>query len=190
MYQKIGSGIMPKGILIFGANGTGKTTLARKLAEELKIKYIDIEDYYFEKSDMPYSKSRSKQEVLKLILADIQRADTFVLSAVKGEICDEITSMYIFAFLLSAPLEIRLERVKNRSEKKFGKRVLVGGDMYEQENKFYEFVKNRNLSSIDDWANSLKCPVIKLDGQKPISENADFIIKNYQQICSKNIRNY
>src|SRR5690554_4283083 len=43
----------PHGIIIFGANGSGKTTLGRELANVLRFKHMDIEDYHFEKSEIP-----------------------------------------------------------------------------------------------------------------------------------------
>ena len=36
-----------------------------------------------------------------------------------------------------------MQRVKNRSFQKFGNRMLPGGDLYEQEEEFFEFVKSR-----------------------------------------------
>ena len=39
------------------------------------------------------------------------------------------------------PLDIRMERVQQRAFDKFGSRVLEGGDMYEQEQKLFEFVQ-------------------------------------------------
>ena len=48
-----------QGIIVFGANGSGKTTLGRELALAFNYKHMDIEDYYFEKSDIPYTKARS-----------------------------------------------------------------------------------------------------------------------------------
>lgn len=63
----------PHGIIVFGANGSGKSTLGRELANILNFKYMDIEDYYFEKSKIPYTIERSHEECLNLMLADIKR---------------------------------------------------------------------------------------------------------------------
>ena len=41
-----------------------------------------------------------------------------------------------YAILLNVPKSIRLKRVKMRSSQKFGNRMLSGGDLYEQEEKF------------------------------------------------------
>ena len=143
---------MPNGIIVFGANGCGKTTLGCELARKLNIKHLDVEDYYFEESEIPYSKSRSKDTVIELMLVDIEKCDSFVLSAVTGDYGDKISSMYKLGVFLSVPVDIRVER---RSLEQYGKRVLVGGDMYKQEQNFLEFVRTRNLSIIDEWVKTV-----------------------------------
>lgn len=57
------------GIIIFGANGSGKTTLGRELAGLLGFRHMDIEDYYFEKSEIPYTVKRSRKDCLELMIA-------------------------------------------------------------------------------------------------------------------------
>lgn len=78
--------------------------------------------------------------------------------------------------MLDVPKNIRLQRVKKRSFQKFGKRMLSGGDLFEQEEKFFRFVESRNESTVEEWVKTLKCPVMRIDGTKPIDENTDFII--------------
>ena len=50
-------------ILICGLNGSGKTTLGIKLANALGFQFLNDEDYHFLKSDIPFSKSRTDEEV-------------------------------------------------------------------------------------------------------------------------------
>lgn len=172
---------MPNGIIVFGANGCGKTTLGCELARKLSIQHLDVEDYYFEKSEIPYSKPRTKDTVIKLLLIDIEKCGSFVLSAVTGDYGDKISSMYKLGIYLSVPIDIRLERVERRSLEQYGKRVLVGGDMYKQEQKFLEFIRTRDLSIIDGWAKTLTCPILHLDGTNEISENTQLIIERYNR---------
>jgi adenylate kinase family enzyme len=173
---------VPNGIVVFGANGCGKTTLGCELSRKLNIKHLDVEDYYFEESEIPYSKPRSKDTVIELMLADIEKCDSFVLSAVTGDYGDKISSMYKLGVFLTVPSDTRLERVERRSLGQYGERVLVGGDMYEQEQEFLKFVKIRNLSTIDEWVKTLVCPILHLDGTNPISKNIQLVIEKYNRI--------
>lgn len=170
---------MPSGILIFGANGSGKSTLGKELAGVLNFKYMDIEEYHFEKSDIPYSVERSRTDCLKRMIADIKKYRSFVLSAVTGDFGEEISSMYDLAVYISAPLELRLERVKQRAYRQHNTRICKGGDMYEQHLKFIDFVASRSLSKIEHWSETLACPLLRIDGTKSISENIDLIVEQY-----------
>lgn len=167
---------MPEGIMICGANGSGKTTLGRELARVLNYKCMDIEDYYFEKSDIPYTRMRTREECIKQLLSDIYKYNCFVLSAVDGDFGEEITEMYRLAVFLYAPVEIRMARIRQRAYEQYGKRVMPGGDMYEQQQRFMDFARARSLSHINTWLETLKCPVIRLDGTKAILENVNIIL--------------
>ncbi|HWS29780.1 MAG TPA: AAA family ATPase [Clostridia bacterium] len=170
---------MPGGIIVFGANGSGKSTLGRALARTLNFKYMDIEDYHFIKSEVPYTVERTREDCLNLMLADIEKYGSFVISAVVGDFGEEISSMYNLAVFISAPLKTRIERIKQRAYEQHGERVREGGDVYEQHLKFVDFASSRSLSKIEEWAKTLMCPVIHVDGTKSISENAEMVIEEY-----------
>lgn len=170
---------MSNGIIIFGANGSGKSTLAREVANILNYKHMDIEEYHFIESEVPYTKTRTQEECINLMLQDINIYKNFVLSAVTGDFSDEIESMYSLAVLLTAPLEIRIDRVNNRAFEQHGERLNEGGDMYKQHLEFVEFVRTRTPDRIAQWKTKLKCPVIAIDGTIPISENIELIVQEY-----------
>ena len=170
------------GIMVFGLNGSGKSTLARVLASELDFKYMDIEDYVFIESEIPYTQQLSREEYLYLMRKDIFENKNFVLSAVKGNFGDEIISLYSLGVFIDVPYEIRIERVKKRMLENFGDRVKSGGDMYESEMKFLEFVKSRLIEDVISWSESVDCPVIKVDGTKTIQENVRIIIEVFNEL--------
>ncbi len=173
---------MPKGIIVFGLNGCGKSTLGRELASVLNYKYMDIETYFFIKSEIPYTKKRTRKACLNLMLDDIKKHENFVISAVKGDFDEAIVSMYEFGVFITAPNELRIERVKQRAIEKFGDRVKEGGDMYQSEKDFLNFVKSRTPTSIEKWAASISCPIIHIDGTKDIHENVKYIKAEYQKV--------
>lgn len=169
---------MSRGIAIVGANGSGKTTLGKYLADLLGYKHMDVENYYFKDSAIPYTNSRTREEVLELLLADMKKQGQFILSAVNCDFGDDINAMYACVIYIKVPLEVRLERVKKRIINQFGCRVLKGGDLYEQEQKFFDFVSSRTMDKTDAWLQSIKCPVIYIDGTEPIASNAKKIKEN------------
>lgn len=54
---------MSTGILVCGANDSGKSTFGKVLASALHYRYMDIETYSFETSAVPYSISRTKRRL-------------------------------------------------------------------------------------------------------------------------------
>ena len=178
---------MPNGIIVFGANGSGKSTIGRELARVLNYKFMDHEDYAFEKSEIPYTVKRSREECLRLMLADINEYGSFVLCAVTGDFCEEISSLYDFAVYLSAPHEIRMERIKQRAFERYGERVLEGGDMVERQTAFLDFAAKRPLTRIEQWAKTLVCPVMQVDTTKPVFENVELIAEQYFKNAGRGI---
>lgn len=172
------------GIIICGLNGAGKSTLGKVLAEKLNFYFIDIENLYFPKTDPNYiyTSPRTRKEVERLLLHEAKTHKNFVLASVKGDYGEDIYSFIQYVVLLEVPKDIRLQRVKNRSFQKFGDRMLSGGDLYEQEEKFFRLVESREESIVKEWVKSLKCPVIRIDGTKSIEKNAGFIMEHIQNI--------
>ena len=85
---------MISGIVIVGGNGSGKTTLGKYLAQLLGCRYMDAEDYFFENSDGDYAASRSKDVVREKLMADMKKNPRFVMTAVNGDMGDEINGWY------------------------------------------------------------------------------------------------
>ncbi|MDE7280282.1 MAG: hypothetical protein K2N36_00890, partial [Ruminiclostridium sp.] len=96
---------------------------------------------------------------------------------VKGDYGDPKRPFFQYAVLVEVPRELRLQRVKNRSFQKFGDRMMPGGDLYEKEKNFYDFIACRPEDTAEKWLNGISCTVIRVDGTKSVEENVDFIIK-------------
>lgn len=173
---------MGTGIIICGSNGAGKSTVGKALAKELGFCFIDIEDLYFPKTDPHYiyTSPRTRREVEQLLFSEIKAHKDFVLASVKGDYGDDICQFFRYAVLINVPKDIRLQRVQERSFHKFGSRMLPGGDLYEQEENFFDLVRSRAENTVEEWVRSLSCPVIRVDGTKPVNENVKLIIERIQ----------
>lgn len=53
------------------------------------------------------------------------------------------------------------------------------GDMYEQHLKFVDFAASRSLSRIEQWGETLVCPVIRIDGTENWHTNVAKIAEQY-----------
>ncbi len=188
---------MIQGIAIFGLNGSGKSTLAHALAKQIGYLEMDVEDYYFPEQresrkwamennvgllyerhseEIPFSNPRTRLDVQSAMLENMKRHPQFIISGVTMNWCDEILSRIGIAFWVQTPLEERIKRIQSREEKRFGTRVLAGGDMFEQQMNFRKMVENRNAQMVEESAMNLFCPVIVLDGTLPVEYNLEAIV--------------
>lgn len=170
---------MTTGIIVCGLNGSGKSTLGKALAEKLGYNFIDAEDLYFnrEDDDYKYAFSRSREEAEELLLREIRSKGSFVFATVKGDYGGKFDRFFNLIIVIDVPKEIRLRRVKERAFNKYGERILPGGDLYEKEKSFFDFVSSRSPDTVEKWLEKVKCPVIRLDGTKSVDENVTFIIE-------------
>lgn len=168
---------MGTGIMVCGLNGAGKSTLGRVLAEELHFHFIDNEDLYFPKTDPDniFADPRTRKEVEELLFHEINTHENFVFASVKGDYGEMIYPCFRYAVLVDVPKKIRMERVRNRSFQRFGDRMLSGGDLHEQEERFFAMVESRAENMVEEWVRALSCPVIRVDGTRPVEDNVKFI---------------
>ncbi len=147
------------------------------ISERLGVYFIDIEDLYFPKTDPEYiyADPRTESEVGELLSIEIKRHRNFVLAAGTCEHWREIYPFFRCAVLIDAPKDIRLYRVRSRSHAKFGERMMPGGDLYEREEAFFRHIESKDESAAEKYAMSLGCPVLRVDGTRPVPENVDLI---------------
>ena len=171
---------MGMGILLCGLNGAGKTTLGKALAENLGFHFIDSEDLFFPKADPQpdYARPRKKEEARKLLLREIEFYQDFVLASVTGDFGEDFFCPFQLAVEITVPKELRMKRLRDRSFRQFGDSILPGGDRYEQEEEFFRFAESRAENTVESWLRTLPCPVLKIDGTKPIEENVLFLAEH------------
>lgn len=161
------------GIAVCGLNGSGKTTLGRALSESLHYRFTGSENLFFPANS--YEEPRSREEAVRLLISEISGCENFVLAAVRGDYGARLEARYRLAVLIDAPREIRLTRIRERSYQKFGSRMLPGGDLYGQEERFFAMAASRPDDYAEAWARTLPCPVLRVDGTKPVRENVALI---------------
>ncbi len=198
-----GDKILINGIAIVGLNGAGKSTLAHALAKEIGYFEMDVEDYYFPEQrtsrqnalenqsllkteylgELPYSMPRTKAEVQEQLLKDIEKHSKFIISGVTMNWCEEILSRIDIVFWIQTPTEVRVERVKEREERRFGERVLENGDMYLQQVEFRKMVADKKLETVEKSIAELKKPIIVLDGMVSVEKNLEIVKNKLELYC-------
>lgn len=155
-------------ILVTGASGSGTTTLGRALAHELEWGVFDADDYYWVPSHPPFQHKRERALRLSLLLADLDKVTSAVLS---GSVLNwglEIEDSFSVIIFLTLPESIRVARLRERELAQFGQ---VDADFLEWAAQYDEGkMTGRSLARHEQWLAERSCEIVRLDGDLSVEE--------------------
>lgn len=170
-------------IHIFGASGSGTSTLGAYISERLGYAFMDTDDFYWKPTNPPYQEARPVSERLELMKSRIAKSGDVVISGSLSGWGDGLIPLFTLAVRLVTDSAIRLERLKKREKDKFGARVEAGGDMFDEHHAFLAWAAEydsgdqtiRSKALHDEWQKLLTCPLIVLDGSAAVECNFEKI---------------
>lgn len=175
-------------IHIFGASGSGVTTLGEALSKRLGYALFDTDNYFWLPTDPPFQKIREQDEQITLLQADLDSHAQWLLT---GSLCgwgDVFISRFDLVVFLWIPQAIRIERLIRREKQRYGEReIQPGGKMYEIFKAFIEWAVRyddgdlniRSKALHEQWMIRLKCPILRLQGDMSVAERVG---KVFQEI--------
>lgn len=167
-------------IHIFGASGSGTTTLGSILAKRLDIPHFDTDDYFWLETNIPYTEKREVTQRIELINTDLQKHRSWVLS---GSLCgwgDFTIPMFTLVVFLWLPHALRMERLKAREIDRFGlEAISPGGWFYQNHEEFMAWAAKYDLPGTDmrkrglheQWMAGLSCKLLKIEGLFSLQES-------------------
>lgn len=178
---------MARGIIIFGSAGSGKTTLGRMVAENLGFPYFDLDDYIWRKdTDKPFTVMYRREEKINRLMSDISQGEFFVMAGSMSSFSAPFVPLFDLAVHINTSAKIRLARINEREYERFGNRILEGGDLFENHQRFldsaarYDFDGSPCLKEHEEWAKSLLCKVICVNGEEDLSDSVEWIVRVYR----------
>lgn len=165
-------------IHIFGASGSGTTTLGRAIAEKTGYAFLDSDDYIWAPTDPPFTALRTHEQRLPLLQRDLDRIEDAVVSGSLVGWGDPLIPRFTLAVRLVVPHDVRMTRLERRETARYGDRVRPGGDMYETNQAFLAWAAAydegpatmRSRAMHDLWQQKLTCLLLILDGTRPVEE--------------------
>ena len=136
-------------IHIYGASGSGTSTLGRYISDKLGYLFMDVDDYFWESTDPPYTIKRSFSKRLELMKKDIATSDHIVISGSLVDWGDELIPLFTTVIRLETDTEIRIDRLRKREKENFGERIELGGDMYQNHKDFIEWAASYDDGGLD-----------------------------------------
>ena len=176
---------MKKVIHIFGASGSGTTTLGRAIAEKTGYTFLDSDDYIWTPTDPPFTALRTHAERLPLLQRDLERIENAVVSGSLVGWGDPLIPRFTLTVRLIVPHDVRMARIERREQERYGDRILPGGDMYQIHRDFLQWAAGyedgpatmRSKAMHDLWQQKLACPLLTLDGTRPVEELVNEVLE-------------
>ena len=165
-------------IHITGASGAGTTTLAKAICNTFDYRHLDTDDFFWEATDPPFMRKRLVGERQEKLGKAMDEAGNCVVSGSLTEWGDLFIPRFDLVLYVYTPRELRLDRLRKREYRRFGARVLPGGDMYAEHLDFIEWAGQYDTGGMEmrsalhhrEWLKGVACPVIRVDGVKPFEE--------------------
>ncbi|WP_199533393.1 AAA family ATPase [Rhodovulum sp. 12E13] len=162
-------------IHVFGASGTGTSTLGRLLAMRLGSQHFDADDLYWYPTDPPFRRKRPPAERRALAGELFLPRSDWVLSGAMESWAADIPRRFTLAVFLTLPQPVRRARLEARERLRHGKAADRGGAAHEEVRAFlawadgYEHGRRpgRSLARHEAWIATLPCPVLRLDATPP-----------------------
>lgn len=160
----------PKTIHIFGASGSGTTTLAKAIASRFGYHFIDTDEAIWENTDPPFAKRKPHEESRDYVEKKLNEFEYNVISGAFvgwGDVFKSNVDLFIYMHL---PLDVRLERIQKREENRFKERILPGGDLYLQHLDFLDWVSQyeeldestRSQKQHQKWLQDVNKPILMI----------------------------
>lgn len=155
---------------ITGASGTGTTTLGVALAETLGLAHFDTDDYYWSRTEAPYSAKMPVKMRLDLIGGALRENSRSVLTGSFVSWGQPLTTWFDAVIFLRVPTDVRMKRLAARERERFGDEIDPGGARHELYASFMSWAEgyddgdgtSRSLARHESWLSGLECPILRL----------------------------
>lgn len=172
-------------IHIFGASGSGTTTLGKKISEELGYSFMDTDDYFWMPTEPNFTLKRPPKERIERMKKDIDKSEKVVISGSLTDWGDVLIPYFTLAIRIEMDQNIRIERLEKREKERYGSRIEPGGDMHQQHIDLVEWAKSydsggmdiRSKAKHDEWQKLLSCNILYLDGVDKLDDNFAKVLK-------------
>ncbi|MEM7657279.1 MAG: AAA family ATPase [Bacteroidota bacterium] len=159
-------------LLIFGAAGSGTTTLAHSLAERLQWTHLDADAYYWEATPIPFQQKVPKAIRQQRLIADVEQHTPVVVSGSLATWGEYWQTAFDLAVFLQLPSELRMVRLRQREIARYGDSLKTHPERQAISDAFLTWAaqyddpnfEGRSIRQHQDWMKQLSCEVLNLKG--------------------------
>jgi adenylate kinase family enzyme len=165
-----GTDAMPR-IHVFGASGSGSTTLGEALAQRLCLPHADADHFFWLPTDPPFTMRRPRSERLAMLTQALPADGHWVFSGSAISWATALEPAYDLIVFLHLDPTVRMQRLYRRETARYGARIEPGGDMAMASATFFQWaaaydtagLAQRSLAAHEAWLGWQTAQVLRLD---------------------------
>ena len=178
-------------IHVFGASGSGTTTLGADLAAALGCVHLDTDDYFWIQTDPPFREIREAGERLRLLMEALDSSPAWTLSGTLAGWGDPVADRFDLAVYLYVPGETRMARLRARERERYGPEIFDPADpRHEIHRGFLEWAaaydsagpEQRSRVKHEQWMAGLACPVLRIEGEPGREESLAIVLERLREL--------
>lgn len=175
-------------INIFGASGSGSTTLGKALGQALGYPVFDGDEYFWVPSDPPFTVKRSPEERNAMLNHDTAPHKNWILS---GSVVSWRNNWdFDLSVFLYIPNVIRMDRLKKREFERYGDKIYTNPQRAVLYREFLNWANGyddnttngRTLQVHQNWMNSLKKPLLIIEGDTTVDERVGAVLRKLEEL--------
>ncbi|WP_336704701.1 AAA family ATPase [Chryseobacterium indologenes] len=177
-------------IHIFGASGSGVTTLGKALSEELHIEYFDSDDFFWLTTSNPFTE-RQDPEIRNAAVSDkLHSTDSWIFGGSIIHWGENVFPAFDLIIFLYLPSELRMERLRKREYERYGDDIITSPERAQKFQQFMDWAKDydhntgiasRTLKAHLEWLSGMNTPLIELSGDYELHQKMDIILNTIKQ---------
>ena len=167
----------PVRLHIFGASGTGTTTLGATLAQQWGWLHLDADDFFWRQTAQPYSEKIPQAERVPHLLHALHGHTHWVISG--GSLYDwaqPVVPLFTHVVFLRLDHATRMQRLQVRERARFGDALDNDPERRRISRAFFDWAaaydtggdRQRSWQQHQRWIAQLYCPVLQLDTREPV----------------------
>ncbi|REC47279.1 AAA family ATPase [Chryseobacterium pennipullorum] len=177
-------------IHIFGASGSGVTTLGKALSEKLGIEYFDSDDFFWLKTKIPFTEKQNPETRNSIISEILHTHENWIFGGSIIHWGEDVFPAFDLIVFLYLPPEIRMERLRKREYERYGDVIIANPERAKQFQEFMNWAKDydhdtgiatRTLKAHLEWLSGKDTPLIEISGDYDPEEKINMILDEIKQ---------
>jgi len=172
-------------ILLFGASGSGTTTLGNEIEKRTGFKHLDVDNYYLKKTTPPFQVKTPLVERNKNLKSDFNRFKNVAVSGSMVSWGKEWETAFDLAIFIRLKNSVRMERLKKREVERYGEKLLTDRKTKQNSKEFLKWANQyenpsfngRSLKIHNNWIELLNCKVLKINGEIELNNKVENTLK-------------